>query len=223
MFSLGVLLVHKEEYVMINEKIKLLREKKDWTQQELADKLGVSKSSVSQWENGMKEPRMGMIQKIADLFNVTKSFIIEEEVNDTPYDPDALEILDMLESNKELKMLFMKNKGVITMTINYGKFFKEENEPEYRIKDVRNNDTYFEEDFDNLFKGMLETLKTSKVEILQTLEVDSDEYLDTETELDSEIAELEEMLLSTYHIGQVKTVLNHLFDTFYLEVKTLKN
>ena len=93
---------------MINDKIKQLREKHDWTQLELADKLGVSKSSVSQWENGMKEPRMGMIQKIADLFNVTKSYLIEENMEDTPLDPDALEILDMLESNLELKMLFMK-------------------------------------------------------------------------------------------------------------------
>lgn len=91
---------------MIGEKIKLLREKRGLTQEELAEKIGVSKSSISQWENGMKEPRMGMIQKVADLFGVTKSYIIENETQE--YDPDALEILDMLENNYDLKMLFMK-------------------------------------------------------------------------------------------------------------------
>lgn len=93
---------------MINEKIKLLREKKDWTQHELAEKLGVTASSVSQWENGMKEPRMGMIQKIADLFNVTLSFLIEDTAS---YDPDALIITELLE-RPEYRILFEKTKDM---------------------------------------------------------------------------------------------------------------
>ncbi len=97
---------------MINEKIKLLREQKGWTQIELADKLGVSKSSVSQWESGMKEPRMGMIQKIADIFGVTKSYIIEDGENFQSYDPDALEIAEELAQSGygELNILFKKIK-----------------------------------------------------------------------------------------------------------------
>ncbi|KAA9176965.1 LexA family transcriptional regulator [Enterococcus durans] len=57
--------------------ISLLRKKFGLTQEDLANKLGFSKQTISNWETGLKTPRMGAIQKIADLFNVSKSFIIE--------------------------------------------------------------------------------------------------------------------------------------------------
>lgn len=101
-----------------------------------------------------------------------------------------------------LIMLHKKNKGVTKMTINFGKFYKAENEPEYRIKDTRNNDTWYEEDFDKLFKGLVKSLK----------QVDKEEAKGA-------IEEITEMTSSNYHIGQVKTVLDHLFDIFYLKVK----
>ncbi|HGW6169285.1 TPA: helix-turn-helix domain-containing protein [Enterococcus faecalis] len=62
---------------VIGTQISLLRKKFGLTQEDLANKLGFSKQTVSNWETGLKTPRMGAIQKIADLFNVSKSFIIE--------------------------------------------------------------------------------------------------------------------------------------------------
>ncbi len=48
------------------------------TQRELAKELGVSPQAVSEWENGNKTPRMGVIEKISRLFGVTKGFILGE-------------------------------------------------------------------------------------------------------------------------------------------------
>lgn len=62
---------------IIGNQIMLLRKKFGLTQEDLAIKLGYSKQTVSNWETGLKTPRMGAIQKISDLFNVSKSFIIE--------------------------------------------------------------------------------------------------------------------------------------------------
>ncbi len=62
----------------IAENIKKLREKYDLTQQQLADIAGVTNKAVSAWETGLKEPRMGAIEKIAQHFNIKKSNIIEE-------------------------------------------------------------------------------------------------------------------------------------------------
>lgn len=62
---------------VIGTQISLLRKKFGLTQEDLANKLGFSKQTISNWETGLKTPRMGAIQKIADLFNVSKSFIIE--------------------------------------------------------------------------------------------------------------------------------------------------
>ena len=62
----------------ISENIKLLREQYGLSQKELGQIAGVSDKAVSTWEQGIKEPRMGAIQKIADHFGIQKSNIIED-------------------------------------------------------------------------------------------------------------------------------------------------
>lgn len=62
----------------ISENIKLLREMYNLSQKDLGIIAGVSDKTVSTWENGLKEPRMGAIQKIADHFGLQKSNIIED-------------------------------------------------------------------------------------------------------------------------------------------------
>ncbi len=70
----------------IKENIKLLREKYNLSQKDLALIAGVSDKAVSTGESGTKEPRMGAIQKIADHFGLKKSNIIEDDglAPDTP-------------------------------------------------------------------------------------------------------------------------------------------
>ena len=62
----------------ISENIKLLREQYGLSQKELGQIAGVSDKAVSTWEQGINEPRMGAIQKIADHFGIQKSNIIED-------------------------------------------------------------------------------------------------------------------------------------------------
>ena len=61
----------------IAENIKHLRQLHDLSQKDFGLIAGVSDKAVSAWENGLKEPRMGAIQKIADHFGLQKSNIIE--------------------------------------------------------------------------------------------------------------------------------------------------
>lgn len=71
----------------IGENIKKLRDRYDLTQQDLADIAGVTNKAVSAWETGLKEPRMGAIEKMANRFGIKKSNIIEEggmELIDSP-------------------------------------------------------------------------------------------------------------------------------------------
>ena len=63
----------------IGKNIKILRESKGLTQDELGKKIGVSGKTVSSWELETKTPRMGAIQRLADFFDVTKSEIIEDD------------------------------------------------------------------------------------------------------------------------------------------------
>lgn len=65
----------------IGENIKILRQKNNLTQEDLANIAGVTNKAVSSWENNKKLPRMGAIQKMADYFGIKKSDIIEIETN----------------------------------------------------------------------------------------------------------------------------------------------
>lgn len=64
---------------MISKNIKILRERYNLSQKELAVIAGVSDKAVSSWERGTKEPRMGAIQKLAEHFNLKKSNLIEDD------------------------------------------------------------------------------------------------------------------------------------------------
>lgn len=48
------------------------------TQIDIISDLGINKSTISTWCNGLKMPRMGTIQTLAEYFGVTKSDLIEE-------------------------------------------------------------------------------------------------------------------------------------------------
>jgi transcriptional regulator with XRE-family HTH domain len=55
---------------------------KDWDQQTFAKYMGVSVSSVSQWIRGVKMPRMPKIDKMCQLFNCSRSDLLEEHSPD---------------------------------------------------------------------------------------------------------------------------------------------
>ncbi|MCI9657194.1 MAG: helix-turn-helix transcriptional regulator [Lachnospiraceae bacterium] len=56
--------------------LKLLREKKCISQKELAEELGISPASYNLYEKGKREPNIDMIEKIANYFNVSPSYLM---------------------------------------------------------------------------------------------------------------------------------------------------
>ncbi len=57
--------------MVFGEKLKNERKNKGWSQDELAEKLYVSRQSISKWENGQNYPSIETIIKVSDLFGVT--------------------------------------------------------------------------------------------------------------------------------------------------------
>jgi DNA-binding XRE family transcriptional regulator len=99
----------------ISTNIKLLREHFNITQDELAKIAGVSNKAVSTWESGRYEPRMGVIQKIADHFNIKKSNIIEDNGMNEIINP----ISEQTEPDRvALRKAFGGNHGVILVKNN---------------------------------------------------------------------------------------------------------
>lgn len=60
----------------IGQTIKKLREAKGLNQEELGAILGVSDKTISSWEINRTEPKMGIVQRIADLFGVSTDYLI---------------------------------------------------------------------------------------------------------------------------------------------------
>lgn len=57
------------------------RETKGWTQEELADKLGVSKSLVSLWEGGHRQIKMPMAKQLSETLNVDINQLFPSQAN----------------------------------------------------------------------------------------------------------------------------------------------
>ncbi|ASS66787.1 helix-turn-helix transcriptional regulator [Paenibacillus sp. RUD330] len=54
----------------IGGRLRELRLVREWTQQQLADMLGIAKSTVSQYENNVNEPDLRMLARLCRLFGV---------------------------------------------------------------------------------------------------------------------------------------------------------
>ncbi len=60
----------------IGMKIKILRISKGMRQDDLAEKLGLSKSSVSGWETGASEPSIHYVDRLCELFHTTPNYLL---------------------------------------------------------------------------------------------------------------------------------------------------
>ncbi len=87
------------------------------TQVNLVEDLGLNKSTVSTWCAGLKMPRMGKVQALADYFGVQKSDLLDDnEEGEKKYtyyiDDETREMAQFLKDNKELKLMFDAAKDV---------------------------------------------------------------------------------------------------------------
>ena len=62
------------------ENLKELRTEKNVGQVELAEKLGVSKGTISLWENGLREPKLSSIILLANYFEITIDELVGNDI-----------------------------------------------------------------------------------------------------------------------------------------------
>lgn len=63
------------------DKLILLRKKHAISQEELADKLDVSRQSVSKWESGLSMPELSKILQLADIFQVSTDYLLKDDID----------------------------------------------------------------------------------------------------------------------------------------------
>ena len=70
--------------MILADKIVENRKKNGWSQEELAEKLGVSRQSVSKWESAQAVPDLKKILQLSEVFGVSTDYLIKDEFEETP-------------------------------------------------------------------------------------------------------------------------------------------
>lgn len=68
--------------MILADKIIALRKKAGWSQEELAEQLGVTRQSVSKWEGAQSVPDMDKVVQMSRLFGVTTDFLLKDELSE---------------------------------------------------------------------------------------------------------------------------------------------
>ena len=88
---------------MLSERIKQLRTARNISQVELAKMLGVTKQSVSNWENDNIQPSIDMLIKIAKAFSVPSDYLLSLDdrkyIEVTGLSPEAIEHIKLIISD----------------------------------------------------------------------------------------------------------------------------
>ena len=68
--------------MILADKIIKLRKKNAWSQEELAEKINVSRQAVSKWEGAQSIPDLEKVLQLANLFGVTTDYLLKDEIED---------------------------------------------------------------------------------------------------------------------------------------------
>lgn len=87
-----------------SEKLLTLRKANDLTQEQLAEKLDVSRQSISKWESGQATPELEKIVAMSTVFNVTTDYLLKSsEIDDLSVKTEMLERQQQMMLGREQK------------------------------------------------------------------------------------------------------------------------
>lgn len=94
------------EIATFGDRLTAAREAAGMSQDSLAKRLGVKKSTLRKWEDDMSEPRANRLSTLAGLLNVSIMWLINGEgqgVENVETEPDSADLSDIILEIRELK------------------------------------------------------------------------------------------------------------------------
>lgn len=89
----------------IGARITELREKRGWTQDQVAEKLGIKRARYNSWENDIAKPDVEFTSKLSELFTVSSDYLITGKESSYPEwatKKDVKDFKELLESEQEV-------------------------------------------------------------------------------------------------------------------------
>ena len=90
----------------LSDKIINLRKTNGWSQEDLAERLNVSRQAISRWENGTALPDANNILQLSKLFSVTADYLLNEDDSNIP---SPQEIIHRHKVSKKTKFCLRRN------------------------------------------------------------------------------------------------------------------
>ena len=78
----------------LGEKLNALRRRAGLSQEQLADRLGVTRQSVSKWESGQAAPELGKLVALSELFGVSVDYLVKDGLTEPETRPEGLSRLE---------------------------------------------------------------------------------------------------------------------------------
>ena len=98
---------------MLSEQLKIIRKANKFTQQGLADAIGIERSTYASYETGRNKPDAVLLSKIAKVFNVSSDFILEIDTT-VPLNVEDISVQYKKKSgNKLVSTLSKEEKNVL--------------------------------------------------------------------------------------------------------------
>lgn len=128
-------------------KLKELRKKYGLTQQNIADKLNVQRTTITNYENGTSEPDIEALNKLADIFNVSIDYLLNRnniETTKSNINKNLINLINLAQGERTLNQ-FALHIGLAPATVSLIKNGKRNPSPKTLLKiskNARHNVTY---------------------------------------------------------------------------------
>ncbi len=95
-----------------SQKLKRLRQEKNWSQEKLAEEIGVKRLAINKYESGQTKPSAETLQRISEVFGVSIDYLLADEseklVKDEITDKTLLEYIAEIDQMSEEEKKFVK-------------------------------------------------------------------------------------------------------------------
>ena len=96
--------------LLLSRNIDYFMKKRDMRQVDLADKMGVNRSTISNWANALKKPDFENIDKMAEAFGISVSELFVDHYNGDYVEIEDFEFRALIENNPDARFVLNQMK-----------------------------------------------------------------------------------------------------------------
>ncbi|MEH7234484.1 helix-turn-helix domain-containing protein [Bacillus safensis] len=105
----------------LGERLKFVRAQKKWSQEYAAEKIGISKAVLSNYERNYRDPDTNTLKKISEIYNVSTDFLLgrdeDEDISDPVLSAAFKEAIEELKDEDTLLLMKSGNIDAETATL----------------------------------------------------------------------------------------------------------